>query len=434
MPVRLDATSPDFETRFAALLASKRELQLDVEDSTSAIIKAVRQQGDVALMAYTRKFDRLDLTIDRLRVTQVEIDDAAARCPDTVVAAIGFAVERIRDYHQRLMPVDLDYVDSSGVRLGARWRALAAVGIYVPGGTAAYPSSVLMNAIPARVAGVERIAMVVPTPDGELNPSVMAAAKATGVREIYRVGGAQAVAALAYGTASIPAVDKIVGPGNAYVAAAKRQVFGVVGIDLIAGPSEILVIADGRNDPSWIAIDLLSQAEHDEAAQAILVTDDAGFAAAVEAAMDRHLTTLARRTVASQSWAEYGAIIRVRRLADAVEIANRIAPEHIELAVEDPDALLEGVRHAGAIFLGRHSPEAVGDYVAGPNHVLPTGRSARFASGLGVHDFLKRTSLIACDASSLATLAPAIVSLARAEGLEAHARSVLVRMNAASSE
>lgn len=434
MPVRLDATLPDFEARFAALLASKRELQLDVDDSTSAIIKAVRQQGDVALMAYTRKFDRLEPTIDRLRVTQAEIDDAARRCPDTVVAAIGFAAERIRDYHQRLMPADLDYVDSSGVRLGARWRALAAVGIYVPGGTAAYPSSVLMNAIPARVAGVERIAMVVPTPDGELNPSVMAAAKTTGVREIYRVGGAQAVAALAYGTTSIPAVDKIVGPGNAYVAAAKRQVFGVVGIDLIAGPSEILVIADGRNDPSWIAIDLLSQAEHDEAAQAILVTDDAAFATAVEAAVDRHLTTLTRRTIASRSWAEHGAIICVRRLADAVAIANRIAPEHIELAVEDPDALLEGVRHAGAIFLGRHSPEAVGDYVAGPNHVLPTGRSARFASGLGVHDFLKRTSLIACDASSLATLAPAIVSLARAEGLEAHARSILVRMNAASSE
>lgn len=434
MPARLDASSPDFETKFAALLASKRELQLDVDDSVAAIIKAVRERGDAALIEYTRKFDRLDLAADGLRVAPAEIDAAVARCPEAVVAAIDFAVRRIRDYHQRLMPADLDYVDGLGVRLGARWRPVAAVGIYVPGGTAAYPSSVLMNAIPARVAGVDRIAMVVPTPDGELNPSVMAAAKAAEVREIYRVGGAQAVAALAYGTATIPAVDKIVGPGNAYVAAAKRQVFGVVGIDLIAGPSEILVIADGDNDPSWIAIDLLSQAEHDEAAQAILVTDDAGLASAVEAAVERHLATLARRTVAARSWAEHGAIIQVRQLADAVAIANRVAPEHVELAVEDPDALVGGLRHAGAIFLGRHSPEAVGDYVAGPNHVLPTARSARFASGLGVHDFLKRTSLIACDAASLAALAPAIVSLARAEGLEAHARSILVRTNVAASE
>jgi len=434
VPIRLDATAPDFEGRFAALLASKRELQQDVDDRVSAIVGSVRRHGDVALIEHTQKFDRIELTADRLRLTETEIDDAAGRCADTVVAALRFAAERIRDYHRRLMPVDLEYVDDAGVRLGAMWRPLAAVGIYVPGGIAAYPSSVLMNAIPAQVAGVDRIAMVVPTPDGGINPAVMAAAKLADVREIYRVGGAQAIAALAYGTASIPAVDKIVGPGNAYVAAAKRQVFGVVGIDLIAGPSEILVIADSRNDPSWIAIDLLSQAEHDESAQAILVTDDAAFAAAVEAAIDRHLITLNRRAVASRSWAEHGAIIRVRRLVDAVEIANRIAPEHLELAIENPDSLLDGIRHAGAIFLGRHSPEAVGDYVAGPNHVLPTGRSARFASGLGVHDFLKRTSLIACSPASLAALAPSIVALANAEGLDAHARSVLIRTNAASSK
>jgi histidinol dehydrogenase len=434
VPARLDATSLEFEMQLGALLARRRETQTDVAGSVAPIVESVRRHGDAALLDYTRKFDGADLTDDRLRLTQAEIDAAAGRCSATVVGAIEAAAVRIRDYHQRLMPADLDYTDAAGVRLGARWRPLAAVGVYVPGGTAAYPSSVLMNAIPARVAGVDRIAMCVPMPNGEANPAVMAAAKTAGIGEVYRIGGAQAIAALAYGTATVPAVDKIVGPGNAYVAAAKRQVFGDVGIDLIAGPSEVLIIADRKNDPSWIAIDLLSQAEHDGAAQAILITDDAAFAVAVEAAIDGYLRMLPRRAVASQSWSNHGAIICVRRLVDAVAIANRVAPEHLELAIEDPRSLLDGIRHAGAIFLGRYAPEAVGDYIAGPNHVLPTGRSARFASGLGVQDFLKRTSLIACDASSLAALAPSIVTLARAEGLDAHAESVLVRARAALSE
>jgi len=434
MPIRLDARAADFESRFAAFLLRRREEQVDVSRSVDEILEDVRTRGDAALIELTRRFDRIALTADRLRLAPAEIDAAAARCPAPVAEALAAAADRIADYHQRLMPADLDYRDAKGVRLGARWRPIGAVGIYVPGGRAAYPSSVLMSAIPAKVAGVERIAMVVPTPDGELNPAVMMAAKAVGVSEIYRIGGAQAVGALAYGTATIPAVDKIVGPGNAYVAAAKQAVFGQVGIDLVAGPSEILVIADRGNDPAWIAADLLAQAEHDPSAQSILVTDDAAFAEAVEAAVERQLAGLARREVAEQSWRDHGTIIRVGKIAEAAAVADRIAPEHLELAVEDPEALLPQIRHAGAIFLGRHAPEALGDYLAGPSHVLPTARTARFASGLGVHDFLKRTSLIGCDAESLAELAPAIVALARAEGLDAHARSVLVRLNASTAE
>lgn len=429
MPARLDRSSPGFEAAFVALLGSKRELNLEVGEAVAAIIAEIRAHGDAALLDYTARFDRYRLAPDQLRLTDREIADVAARCPAAVVSALESAAARIRDYHLRLMPPDLDYRDGDGLRLGALWRPLSAVGIYVPGGAAAYPSSVLMNAIPAAVAGVDRIAMVVPTPDGVLNPAVMMAARVAGVTEIYRVGGAQAIAALAYGTATIPPVDKIVGPGNAYVAAAKRQVFGIVGIDMIAGPSEILVIADAANDPSWVAMDLLSQAEHDESAQSILITDDLAFADAVERAVTSALSTLKRHAIAAASWERFGAIIRVDRLSDAVELANRLAPEHLELAVADPDKLLPAIRNVGAIFLGRYTPEAIGDYIAGPSHVLPTGRSARYASGLGVHDFLKRMSLIACDANSLRKLGPTAVALAEAEGLDAHARSILIRLN-----
>ncbi len=429
MAVRLDQSSPRFEEEFAALLGVKREFQLRVDEAVAAIIDEVRRRGDSALLEYTAKFDRCHLSADRLRLTEREIGEAARRCPAGVVSALETAAKRIRDYYARLMPADLDYRDADGLRLGALWRPLAAAGIYVPGGAAAYPSSVLMNAVPAAVAGVERIAMVVPTPDGELNPAVMKAAQIAGVTEIYRVGGAQAVAALAFGTASIAPVDKIVGPGNAYVAAAKRQVFGNVGIDMIAGPSEILVIADAGNDPAWVAMDLLSQAEHDETAQSILITDDAAFADAAAQAVASALKGLKRRDIAAASWERFGAIIRVDRLADAAALANRLAPEHLELAVADPDALLPAIRNAGAVFLGRHTPEAIGDYIAGPSHVLPTGRSARYASGLGVHDFLKRMSLIACDAEALGRLGPTAIALAEAEGLDAHARSIAIRLN-----
>jgi histidinol dehydrogenase len=358
-----------------------------------------------------------------------QIAETAAQAPADTVAALKLAAERIESFHRRQMPSSIDYVDGIGVRLGMVWRPLASAGLYVPGGTAAYPSSVLMNAIPAKVAGVERLVMVVPTPDGTLNPLVMAAARLCGVDEVYRVGGAQAVAALAYGTATITPVDKIVGPGNAYVAAAKRRVFGRVGIDMIAGPSEILVVADAGNDPSWIAADLLSQAEHDLAAQAILITDDAGFAKAVEEAVGNHLLTLPRASIARESWATNGAVIIVRGWDEAVALVDRVAPEHLELAVDEPDALAKRVRHAGAIFLGRYAPEAVGDYIAGPNHVLPTARSARFASGLSVFDFLKRTTMVGCDAAGLAALAPAAIRLAKAEGLDAHALSLSIRLN-----
>ena len=429
MPVRLDIRDTGFERGFAALLAAKREMQEDVGRIVADIIAEVRARGDAALVDYNSRFDRLELTPDRLRVTSDEIEAAVAACDAATLDALRLAAERITDYHRRQMPVDQDYVDAAGIRLGARWTAVAAAGLYVPGGTAAYPSSVLMNALPARVAGVERLVMTVPTPDGVVNPLVLAAARIAGVSEIYRVGGAQAIAALAHGTATIRPVDKIVGPGNAYVAAAKRQVFGTVGIDMIAGPSEILVVADGANDPDWIGADLLSQAEHDTAAQSILITDDAAFADAVTMAVERQLATLPRERIARESWNAHGAVILVERLAQAAALVDRVAPEHLELAVAAPEALAATIRNAGAIFLGRYAPEAIGDYVAGPNHVLPTARSARFSSSLGVLDFLKRSSIIACDAAGLARIGPAAVTLARAEGLEAHARSVAIRLN-----
>ena len=429
MPLRLDARRPGFDVAFAALLSAKREMERDVDRTVADIIADVRARGDAALIDYTRRFDRVALTPETLRVPAAEIAAAAGRCAPETLAALRFAATRIEDFHRRQMPADLDYRDAAGVRLGARWRPVVAVGVYVPGGTAAYPSSVLMNALPARVAGVERVVMVVPAPDGVLNPLVLAAAEIAGVHEVYRVGGAQAIAALAFGTATLSPVDKIVGPGNAYVAAAKRQVFGTVGIDLIAGPSEILVVADRANDPAWIAADLLAQAEHDAAAQAILIADDEAFADAVVRAVETQLQSLPRGAIARASWDAHGAVILVDDLGAAPALIDRIAPEHLELAVERPDELAARVRHAGAIFLGRWTPEAIGDYVAGPNHVLPTARSARFASGLGVLDFLKRTSLIGCDAGALAAIGPAAVILADAEGLHAHARSVRLRLD-----
>ena len=431
MPRRLDARAPGFEAVFAALLEDKRETAADVDAAVAEIIDSVRRRGDAALLELTQRFDRVELSPRTLRIPVAEIEDAVRGCAAESLQALDLAARRIEAYHRRLLPADLDYVDAEGIRLGARWRPLVSVGIYVPGGLAAYPSSVLMNALPARVAGVERIAMAVPTPDGKLNPLVLAAAKRAGVTEIYRMGGAQAIAALAYGTESIPAVDKIAGPGNAYVAAAKRRVFGTVGIDMIAGPSEILVVADGRNDPAWIAADLLSQCEHDTAAQAILVTDDAGFAEQVARAAEAHLRTLPRASIAGESWERHGALIAVASLDEAVGIVDRVAPEHLELAL-DADAaenFAAKVRHAGAIFVGRHTPEAVGDYVGGPNHVLPTAGSARFSSGLGVLDFLKRTSILSCGPEGLRAIGPAAVVLARAEGLDAHALSVALRLN-----
>ena len=429
MPSRLTATSADFEARFTALLAGKRETAADVNAAVAEIVATVRRDGDAAVVAYTRRFDRMEIAADRLAITAAEVDAAIGLCDPDTLAALHLAADRIGDFHRRQKPDDLRYVDDAGVTLGYRWTPLAAAGLYVPGGTASYPSSVLMNALPAKVAGVERLVMVVPTPDGKLNPLVLAAARIAGVDEIYRVGGAQAVAALAFGTATIAPVDKIVGPGNAYVAAAKRQVFGTVGIDMIAGPSEILVVADADNDPAWIAADLLSQAEHDTAAQSILITDDAAFADAVVAAVESDLATLSRAAIARESWDRHGAVILVRDLDQAVALIDRIAPEHLELAVAEPDALAARVRHAGAIFLGRYTPEAVGDYVGGPNHVLPTARSARFSSGLGVHDFMKRTTFLGCDAAALHRIGPAAVTLAQAEGLSAHGLSVALRVN-----
>ena len=429
MAITLSTRDKGFEEAFAALLGAKRETDLDVDDVVAAIIDDVRKRGDAALIDYTQRFDRVTLTADTLRLSVDEIAAMAAMAPAETVAALRLAAERIESFHRKQLPEGIDYTDASGVRLGMRWRPLASAGLYVPGGTAAYPSSVLMNALPARVAGVGRLVMVVPAPDGVLNPLVMAAAHLCGVDEVYRVGGAQAVAALAYGTTSIAPVDKIVGPGNAYVAAAKRRVFGRVGIDMIAGPSEILVVADKHNDPAWIAADLLSQAEHDVAAQAILVTDDTGFAAMVARAVEGHLATLPRAAIARGSWDAHGAIIVVGDWDEAVALVDRIAPEHLELAVDGAEALAQRVNHAGAIFLGRYAPEAVGDYIAGPNHVLPTARSARFASGLSVFDFLKRTTLVGCDADGLAALAPAAIRLAEAEGLDAHALSLSIRLN-----
>jgi histidinol dehydrogenase len=428
MPARLATRDGGFEAAFRQLLEAKRESAADVDAAVAAIVEDVARRGDAALIDHTRRFDGVDLAISGLRFSRREIAQGAAAAPLETVAALRLAAERIEDFHRRQLPPPIDYVDALGVRLAARWRPIAAVGLYVPGGTAAYPSSVLMNTIPAKVAGVERLVMTVPTPGGILNPLVLAAAELLGIEEVYRIGGAQAVAALAFGTGTIAPVDKIVGPGNAYVAAAKRRVFGRVGIDTIAGPSEILVVADRHNDPRWIAADLLAQAEHDSAAQAILVTDDAAFASAVETAIEHHLAGLPRAQIAQASWQTHGAILLVADWGEAAALIDRIAPEHLELALDEADSLAERVRHAGAIFLGRHTPEALGDYVAGPNHVLPTARSARFASGLGVLDFLKRTSLVRCEAASLAALAPAAITLAEAEGLEAHALSLSIRL------
>jgi histidinol dehydrogenase len=410
------------------LLAQARETTESVDRAVADILAAVRARGDAAVLDYTARFDRLTLTADTLRIGADEIEAAASSIPAELAAALDLAAARIEAFHRAQLPQDLRMTDAAGVTMGMRWGALDAVGLYVPGGKAAYPSSVLMNAIPARVAGVGRIAMCVPTPDGVLNPLVLAAARRAGVTEIYRIGGAQAVAALAYGTASIPAVDRIVGPGNAYVAEAKRQVFGRVGIDNIAGPSEVVVLADANNDPRRIAVDLLAQAEHDEAAQSILITDNAAFADAVAAAVLAELPSLPRSAIAGASWEANGAVIVVEDWAQAVTLVDRLAPEHLELMVKDPEALFARVRHAGAVFLGGFCPEAVGDYVAGPNHVLPTGRTARFASGLSVFDFLKRTTFVSATPEALAAIGPSGVELAEAEGLQAHARSISLRL------
>jgi len=430
MPIRLNAKDADFETGFAALLGAKREAAVDVRDTVEKIVADVQARGDEALIGYTKRFDRLDnLTAETLAIPQADLDAAIDACDAKTLDALKTAAMRIEAYHERQRPEDARFTDAQGVELGHRWTPVGAVGLYVPGGTANYPSSVLMNAIPAKVAGVKRIVMVVPTPDGIVNPLVLAAAKLSGVNEVYRVGGAQAVAALAHGTATIAPVDKIVGPGNAFVAEAKRQVFGTVGIDMIAGPSEILVVADGENDPEWIAADLLSQAEHDASSQSILITDDAGFATRVGEAVERQLKALPRETTATRSWADFGAVIVVAKLDDAAPLVDRIAPEHLEIATADPDALLARVSNAGAIFLGRYTPEAIGDYVAGSNHVLPTARSARFSSGLNVLDFMKRTSIVRCDPDALRAIGPAAIALAEAEGLDAHLRSVAIRLN-----
>ncbi|MCW8842032.1 MAG: histidinol dehydrogenase [Rhodobacteraceae bacterium] len=430
MPVFLDASEQDFEPRFAQLLGAKREDSPDVDAIVAEIIADVRARGDAAVIALTSKFDRLDLTPETLRFSQEEIDGYCAEVNDADRAALELAAERIRAYHARQMPEDQSWTDESGATLGWRWTPVSAAGLYVPGGLASYPSSVLMNAIPAKVAGVERLAIVVPTPDGIANPLVLLAAQIAGVDEIYRIGGAQAVAALAYGTETIAPVDKITGPGNAFVAAAKRRVFGKVGIDMIAGPSEILVIADKDNNPDWIALDLLSQAEHDESAQSILITDDAAFGRAVAQAVETRLETLERREIAGKSWRDYGAVVTVADLDAAAALSNRIAPEHLELCVADPDGLAEKITHAGAIFLGQYTPEAIGDYVGGPNHVLPTARSARFSSGLSVMDFIKRTTLSKMTLESLRAIGPAAETLAISESLEAHGLSVRARLDA----
>ncbi|RJG46557.1 histidinol dehydrogenase [Mesorhizobium sp. DCY119] len=429
MAITLNTSDADFETRFAAFLTTKREASPDVDAVVRTIIADVRARGDAVLKELTLKFDRADLDKLGIAVSKEDIAQAYRDANPATVEALKFARDRIRSHHQRQRPQDDRYVDPIGVELGSRWTAVEAVGLYVPGGTASYPSSVLMNAVPAVVAGVERIVMVVPATGGSINPLVLVAADIAGVSEIYRIGGAQAVAALAYGTETIAPVAKIVGPGNAYVAAAKRQVFGTVGIDMIAGPSEVLVVADADNDPDWIAADLLAQAEHDESAQSILITDDAGFGKAVEAAVERQLKSLSRAETAAASWRDFGAVILVKDIDQAIPLANRIAAEHLELAVADPEALLPKIRNAGAIFIGRHTPEVIGDYVGGSNHVLPTARSARFSSGLSVLDFMKRTSLLKLGPDQLRALAPAAIALATAEGLDAHGRSVAIRLN-----
>ena len=425
---RLCTAEPGFEAGFAALLAEQREAADSVGGVVAGIIADVRARGDAALLDYTARFDRMAITAGHLRVTEAEIAAAADSIAAPLRDALDLAATRIAAFHEAQLPQDLAMRDAAGLELGMRWTPLDAVGIYVPGGKAAYPSSVLMNALPARAAGVGRIAMCVPTPDGVMNPLVLAAAQRAGVTEIYRVGGAQAIAALAWGTATIAPVDRVTGPGNAYVAEAKRQVFGRVGIDSIAGPSEVVIIADAGCRPRDIAIDLLAQAEHDEAAQAILITDDAGLAAAVAAAVDSEIPTLPRAAIAGEAWRRHGAIILVRDWAEAAALTDRLAPEHLQIMTAEPAALFARIRHAGAVFLGRYCPEAVGDYIAGPNHVLPTGRSARFASGLSVFDFLKRTTWVSADAAALARIGPAAVLLAEAEGLGAHARSIAVRL------
>ena len=429
MPLRLDRSSADFDEQSAKVLAAKREVSADVERATRAIVDDVATRGDAALIEATRKFDRVELDATGLRVSAAEIDAAAKACDVATLDALKFARDRIETFHRRQLPKDERFTDPLGVELGWRWSAIEAVGLYVPGGTAAYPSSVLMNAVPARVAGVARVVMVVPAPDGKLNPKVLAAAQLSGVSEIYRVGGAQAVAALAYGTATIAPVAKIVGPGNAYVAAAKRLVFGKVGIDMIAGPSEVLVIADDTGNADWIATDLLAQAEHDTSAQSILITCSSRLADEVARAVQSQLSTLPRADIARASWNDFGAIIIVNSIGDAIPIANAIAAEHVEIMTADPEMLSAQIRNAGAMFLGAHTPEAIGDYVGGSNHVLPTARSARFSSGLAVLDFMKRTSILKCGPDQLRALGPAAMTLGKAEGLEAHSRSVGLRLN-----
>ena len=429
MAVTLRQSDADFEQRFAAFLTTKREVSADVDAVVREIIADVRAKGDAALIEYTQKFDRADLNALGIAVSKDDIADAYAAADAATVEALKFARDRIRSHHERQKPKDDRYVDAAGVELGSRWTAIESVGLYVPGGTASYPSSVLMNAVPALVAGVERLVMVVPASGGVINPLVLVAADLAGISEIYRVGGAQAVAALAHGTETIRPVAKIVGPGNAYVAAAKRQVFGTVGIDMIAGPSEVLVVADGSNDPDWIAADLLAQAEHDISAQSILITDDPGFGAEVEQAVQRQLPGLSRSETAAASWRDFGAIILVEAIEDSLPLVDRIAAEHVELAIDDAEAFLARMRNAGAVFLGRHTPEVIGDYVGGSNHVLPTARSARFSSGLSVLDFVKRTSILKLGPEQLRALAPAAIALAGAEGLDAHGRSVAIRLN-----
>ena len=431
-PLRLDASTPGFETAFASFLGRNRDTDENVDRIVGDIVADVRKRGDTALLEYTKKFDRVDCDVAGLRIGDAERKAAAAKVPATQRDALVFAARRIEAFHRALLPKDVEFTDATGTRLGARYRPLDSVGVYVPGGTAAYPSSVLMNIVPAKVAGVKRVVMVVPTPDGVLNPLVMLAAEIAGADEVWRIGGAQAVAALAYGTATMTPVDKITGPGNAYVASAKRRVFGQVGIDLIAGPSEILVVADRRNDPAWIAADLLSQAEHDPSSQSVLIADDKDFAEAVAKAVDAELKTLSRAGIARASWHDNGCIILVKDLlADSVSIVDRIAAEHVEIAMDTApaEALAAKISHAGAIFIGRHTPEAIGDYVAGTNHVLPTSRAARFSGGLSVADFLKRTSIVACTPEALAQLGPAALALAEAEGLDAHGRSVSIRLD-----
>ena len=429
MPIRLDAKAADFAPRFAAFLATKREAAADVEAAVRDIIADVATRGDRALIELSKRFDRSDLDSLGLRVQPAEISNASKDCDEKALDALSFARDRIKAYHRRQKPSDERFTDALGVELGHRWTAIDAVGLYVPGGNAAYPSSVLMNAVPAKVAGVPRIVMVVPAPGGKINPLVLAAAELAGIDEIYRIGGAQAIAALAYGTETIKPVAKIIGPGNAYVAAAKRLVFGRVGIDMIAGPSEVLILADDEGNPDWIAADLLAQAEHDEAAQAILITSSAKLVDAVQKAVDAQLVTLPRKAIAAASWKDFGAIIEVQAIEDALPLIDALAPEHLEIMAAGGEALAARIRNAGAIFIGAHTPEAIGDYVGGTNHVLPTARSARFSSGLGVLDFMKRTSILKCGADALRALAPAAIALAEAEGLDAHARSVAIRLN-----